>query len=144
MYYLYLKELHLSYKISSELSGLNSSLMTPEEFINAYNTSSPKQKNLLCEFYIHNYVVPYTLQWNPLLSIGDVHLREFMFYIQNENGRGEKAREYMNMEQIVPLPLRDEVGDPDEIYYRWNRLTDEQEVKRKMLSIREKFSNQYE
>lgn len=41
-----------------------------------------------------------------------------MSYIQNENVRGEQAREYMDMEQIVLLPLRAEVGDPNEIYYR--------------------------
>lgn len=60
VYSLYFKELNLSYKIGRELSRLNTSLMTLDEFFNAHNISPPEQKNLLCELYFHNYAIQYT------------------------------------------------------------------------------------
>lgn len=79
-----------------------------------------------------------------MLSIGDILLKALMSYIQNENNKGEQAREYLDMEQIVPLPLRAEIGGPDEIYYRWNQLTIELDVKKRMLSLREEVYGEYE
>lgn len=81
----------MSYKVFREISRLNSSLIGPEDFMNAYQTTTPQQKKLLYEFYLHNYVIPYNPQWNPLLAVGDIHLKATMSYIQNENNKGEKG-----------------------------------------------------
>lgn len=50
----------------------------------------------------------------------------------------------MDMEQVVPLPIRAKVGDSDEIYYRWNHLTFDLVVKRRILSLREEVHIEFE
>lgn len=78
VYTIYLKEGFLTFKMSSVLSDWDHSLETAQEFYQVYQGSPDVIRNLLCEFYLHNYVVPHDKEWNPLLYIGDIHLRELM------------------------------------------------------------------
>ena len=49
-----------------------------QDFYDVYQTLPSWQKNLLCELYLHNFIIPQETKWNPLLYIGDVHLRALM------------------------------------------------------------------
>lgn len=88
VYVMYLKELDLSFKLSMIIVDLDHSIETPQEFYQMYQSSLATTKNLLCEFYLHNYPAPNDNDWNPLLYIGDIHIRSLMSWIQNENDWG--------------------------------------------------------
>lgn len=58
VYALHLKERHLSFKLSRFISSLSPSIETLHEFLQPYQSSPLEVKNLMCELYLHNYVVP--------------------------------------------------------------------------------------
>lgn len=89
VYALYLKEQHLCFKLTHIVRELSPSFETTQEFYHAYQNFPATIKNLLCELYLHNYVVSYDTEWNPLLYIGDIHLKALMSWIQNEINMGE-------------------------------------------------------
>lgn len=91
---------------------LSPSLQTPEEFYHVYQTSPTAIKNFLYEFYLHNYIVPDDVDWNPLLYIGDIYLRPLMSWVQNEIARGEQFQIHRKEELDLSLPLRAESREP--------------------------------
>lgn len=68
--------------------------------------------NLLCELYLHNFIIPQEIEWNPLLCIGDVHLRAFMSWMHNETNYDRQLDTYRDVERSEPLPLWDESHKP--------------------------------
>lgn len=112
VYALYLKEQYLCFKINCIVRDLSPSLDTPKEFYNVYQNSPTTIKNLLCEFYLHNYVVTSDNEWNPLLYIGDIQLKALISWTQNEISMGAHAKTYRNLEFDCPLPLRAEAKNP--------------------------------
>lgn len=58
VYSLYLKEWHICFQLMRIVRDLSPSLETPREFYHVYQTSPTTIKIFLCEFYLHNYVVP--------------------------------------------------------------------------------------
>lgn len=92
------------------------------EFFNAYRIASPKMKNLPCEFYLHNYAVTKDHEWNPILYVGDVQLREFMSWVQNEISWGQQHGVYRQLEFDIPLHVRDESNNLRDIYREWHRM----------------------
>lgn len=112
VYALHLKENYLSFKLNHIVRDLSPSLDTSEEFYSVYQTSPTTVKNLLCEFYLHNYVVTSNNEWNPLLYIGDIHIKALMSWVQNEINMVTQAKTYRNLEFDCPLPLRAEAKNP--------------------------------
>lgn len=96
---------------------LSPSLQTPKEFYHVYQTSPMAIKNLLCQFYLHNYDVPDDVGWNPILYIGDIQLRAPMSLVQNKIERGEKFQIHRKEELDLPLPLRVESREPRRLYF---------------------------
>lgn len=117
VYALHLKERHLSFKLSRVIYGLNPSIETLDEFFQVYQFSPLEVKNMLCEMYLHNFIVPNDPDWNSLLYIGEIHLRAFMSWIQNEVSWGKQFETYMERELHTPLPLRAKSSNPLDIYY---------------------------
>lgn len=66
---------------------------------------------------MHNYVVTSDSEWNPLLYIGDIHIKALMSWIQNEINMGAQAKTHGDVEFDFPLPLRKEVKEPRVLYY---------------------------
>lgn len=117
VYALHLKEQYLSFKLNRIIRDLSHSLDTLEEFYNAHQTSPTTVKNFFYEFYLHNYVVTSDNEWNPLLCIGGIHIKEIMSWVQNEIILGTQAKAYRNLEFDCPLPLRAKAKDPRLLYY---------------------------
>lgn len=117
-----MKEKYLSFKLSKIVSGLNPSIDTLIECSNAYRIGSPKMKNLLCDFYLHNYVVTQDQDWYPLLYVGDIQLRAFMSWVQIEIIWGQQYNAYRKMESNIPLAIRVESRNPREIYREWHKI----------------------
>lgn len=57
---------------------------TPHEFYHAFEQSTTIVKNLLCELYMYNLVVLDDRDWNPLMFVGEIKVREFMSWDKNE------------------------------------------------------------
>lgn len=110
------------YQLSREFSSFCSSLLTPKEFLCAYETSSFVDKNLLCELYLHNYPIPVDTHWNPLMYIGNIQLKAFMSYIQNQNNWGQQLSKYRDLELATPLDLRAETSHSDNVLCQWNQI----------------------
>ena len=54
-------------------------------------------------------------EWNPLLYIGDVHLKALMSWMSNEANYDRQLNEYRDEERAELLPLRAESSKPDEM-----------------------------
>lgn len=85
---LYLKQQHLCFKLTHIVRDLSPSLENPQEFYHVYQSFPTTIRNLLCELYLHNYVVPFDIEWNPMLNIKHIHLKALMSWIQNEISMG--------------------------------------------------------
>ncbi|KAH9295626.1 hypothetical protein KI387_039214, partial [Taxus chinensis] len=73
----------------------------------------------LSEFYIHNFVVPSNVKWNPNMYLGDILLDAFTSYLKNEKRRKEEVDEYLEMEKQSALMIRGESGYPEDIVEEW-------------------------
>lgn len=82
--------------------------------------------------------------WNPLLYIGDLHLRTFMSSIHNETSWGQKFRTYKEREFQTPLPLRAESSNPIDIFHTWHRILYCPSYKNMIIHVREESYKEYE
>lgn len=118
-----------------------------QDFYGVYQTLPSWQKNLLCELYIHNFKISQEIEWNPLLYIGDVHLRALMSWMSNETNYDSQMDAYRELERSEPLPLRAESSKPDDLLRDWFRLTYgglKLKIREKVFSEREKVYKEYE
>ena len=51
---------------------------------------------------MHNFVIPTETQWNPLLYIGDIHLRALMSWMHNEANYDRQLNNYRDDERTEP------------------------------------------
>lgn len=96
---------------------------------------------------MHNFTIPHETEWNPLLYIGDVHLRGFMSWMANETNYDHQLDTYRETENTEPLPLRAESSKPEELLQDWLRLTYGRlmpETQEKVFAEREKVYKEYE
>lgn len=84
IYTIYLKEQFLLFQLMMNLKDIDIGFRSAQEFYGLYQTLPSWQQNLLCELYVHNFIIPIETQWNPLLYIGDIHLRALMSWMHNE------------------------------------------------------------
>ena len=99
VYALYLKEQFLLFYLMLTLKNVNAEFKLAREFYGLYQTLPPWQQNLLCELYVHNFVIPTETEWNPLLYIGDVHLKALMSWISNEENYDRHLNDYKEEER---------------------------------------------
>lgn len=55
-----------------------------DDFVDIYNDSSTREKDLLCELYQFKFFLEHELEWNPNPVVGDIQLRAFSSFIQNQ------------------------------------------------------------
>ena len=123
MYLVCLKEQFLLFQLMMTIKNVDCDFKNAQDFYALYQTLSSWQKNLLCELYMHNFIIPQDTQWNPLLYIRDVHLRALMSWMANETNYDPQLDAYREFERSEPLPLWAESSKPDELLRDWFRLT---------------------
>jgi hypothetical protein len=64
-------------------------LDTPKYFIDAYQGCNIEEKSQLCEFYLHNLVLPHPYNWISNPYVGDVQLMAFDSWLRHEEMRAE-------------------------------------------------------
>ena len=72
---------------------------------------------------MHNFIIPRETQWNPLLYIGDIHLRDLISWMYNEANYERQLNNYRDKERTKPLSLRAESDKPEEILRDWFRIS---------------------
>lgn len=82
--------------------------------------------------------------WNPLLYIGDIHLKAFMFFIQNQNSWGQQFRQYRDLGLTFPLELKVETSFLDDVLCEWNQILSSTLNKDLVLTRREQVYQEYE
>ena len=58
VYALCLKEQYILLQLILTLKNVNAEFKSAQDFYGLYQTLPPWQKNLLCEYYVHNFVIP--------------------------------------------------------------------------------------
>ena len=115
VYALCLKEKFLLFQLILTLKNVNAEFKSAQEFYGLYQILAPWQWNLLCELYVHNFVIPIKTKWNLFLYIGDVHLKALMSWISNEENYDRQLNDYRDEEREEALPLRVETSKSDEM-----------------------------
>ena len=103
VYALCLKEQLLLFQLMLTLKNVNAEFKSAQEFYGLYQTLPPWQQNLLCELYVHKFVIAAKIEWNPLLYIGDVHLKALMSWMSNEENYDRQLNDYKDEERLEPL-----------------------------------------
>lgn len=91
---------------------MNPDIETADKFYDAYEVAPNWLKNSMCELYLHGYLIPIETEWNPLLYIGDIHLRALMSWVANKVNYGRQLETYEEAERDEPILLRAESSDP--------------------------------
>ena len=99
VYALCLKEKYLLLQLMLTLRNVNVEFKYAQEFYGLYQTLPTWQQNLLCELYVHNFVIPAETEWNPLLYIGDVYLKARMSWMSNEANYDRQLVNYRDEER---------------------------------------------
>jgi len=83
-YALFLLERYLQLKIKAVRAGKLIELKTIDDFINCCKHHGVKAQRLLCEFYLHNFVLEEELEKNPSPFVGDVQFQAFISFVVNQ------------------------------------------------------------
>jgi hypothetical protein len=102
---------------------------------NMYFSSIPERRNLLCELYIHNYLLLSNTIRNPNHFVGDVNLREFMFVLENELKRAHEKELYKGEELIFPLWIRPETNSITNIFKIHNKRMSHPKIMEIMIQV---------
>jgi hypothetical protein len=100
-----------------------------------YFSSIPERRNLLCEFYLHNYLLPDNIDWNPNHFIGDINLRDFQFVLENELKRAHEKELYKGEEMIVPLWIRPETTSITTIFKNHKKRMSHPKIRAVMTQV---------
>jgi hypothetical protein len=85
---------------------VNFNLDTPKDFLDAYRGCKIEERVKLCEFYLHNLILPHPYNWNPNPYVWDVQLMFFASWLRHEYMREEEFKKYKEEELQTPLLIR--------------------------------------
>ena len=75
---------YLQLKIKAVKAGKPIELKTVDDFINCYKLYGVKVQCLLCEFYLHNFILEEEMEINPSPFVGDVQYQAFISFTVNQ------------------------------------------------------------
>ena len=100
VYAMCLKEQFLLFELMKTMRNIDYKFKNAQDFYNVYQTFTSWKKNLLCELYLHNCIIPQETEWNPLLYIEDVHLRALLSWMHNETNYDRQLDTYRDLEKF--------------------------------------------
>jgi len=62
---LFLKKQWHKHHIASLSQQVRFNIETPKHFLDSYQSYNMEEKYSMCEFYLHNLVLPHPYKWNP-------------------------------------------------------------------------------
>ena len=123
VYAMCLKEQFSLFQLMMTMRNIDYEFKNARYFYNVYQTFPSWQNNLLCELYLHNFIIPQETKWNTLLYIWDVHLRALMSWIHNETNYDRQSDTYRELDRSEPLPLLAKSHRPHDLLRDWFKLT---------------------
>ena len=111
-YALFLLERYLQLKIKAVRVGKPIELKTVEDFINCCKHHGVKVQRLLCEFYLHNFVLEEETKKNPSHFVGDVQFRAFISFTANQLKWFKAYNTFRRQENGLDLWVRGEPKHP--------------------------------
>ena len=83
-YALFLLERYFQLKIKAVKAGKPIELETVDDFINCCKLYGVKVQCLICEFYLHNFILAEEMETNPSPFVGDVQYQAFISFVVNQ------------------------------------------------------------
>ena len=102
-YVLLLLERYLLLKIKVVRAGKLIKLKTNEDFINCCKQHGLKVQRLLCEFYLHNFVLEKEVEKNPNPFVRDVQFQAFISFVVNQLKCFKAHKKFQRQENIGPF-----------------------------------------
>lgn len=111
-YALFLLEWYLLLKIKAIRVGKPIKLKTIADFINCSKQHGAKVQRLLCEFYLHNFVLEEEVEKNPNPFVGDVQFQAFILFAINQLKWFKAHNAFQRQEHGLDLWVRSEPKHP--------------------------------
>ena len=83
-YALFLLERYLQLKIKAVRAGKSIELNTVDDFVKCCKLYGVKVQHLLCEFYLHNFILEDEIEINPSPFLGDIQYQAFISFSINQ------------------------------------------------------------
>jgi len=83
-------------------------LDTPKDFLDAYKKYNMEEKESMCEFYLHNIILPHPYKWNPNPYVWGVQIMALAYSLRHEEMRVDELKKYKEDVFQSPLWIRDE------------------------------------
>lgn len=87
-------------------------LKTIEDFINCSKHHGVKVQRLLCEFYLHNFVLEEEVEKNPNPFVGDVQFQTFISFVVNQLKWFKAHNVFQRQDHVLDLYVRSEPKHP--------------------------------
>ena len=111
-YALFLLERYLLLKIKVVRSGKLIKLKTTEHFISCCKEHGEKVQRLLCEFYLHNFILEEKVDKNPSPFVGDIQFQAFISFAVNQLKWFKAYNLFQREEHGLDLWVRSEPTHP--------------------------------
>lgn len=110
-------------RIQRIASGHSTEIHTPEQFIDAFSSTSPHDQDLLCELYQLNFLMQDNSRWKLNPFVRDIQLRALSSFVYNQTIWKEASTFYERAKASSSFLLRDEYPFPmfvqEEYYGFW-------------------------
>jgi hypothetical protein len=87
-----------------------------------------RKRARMCEFYLHNIILPHPYKWNPNPYVGDVQMMAFASWLRHEEMREEELKKYKEDEFQTPLWIRVEAARPGDVITSHHNLSLDKEI----------------
>lgn len=111
-YALFLLERYLQLKIKAIRVGKSIELKIVEDFINCCKHHGVKVQHLLCEFYLHNFILQEEVQKNPCHFVGDIQFQAFISFFVNQMKWFKAHNTFQRQENGLDVWVRGELKNP--------------------------------
>lgn len=119
---MFLLERYLLFKIKAVKADKPIELKTTEEFIRFCKEHGVKFQRLLCEFYLHNFLLEEEVDKNPSPFIGDVQFQAFISFAVNQLKWFKAYNSFQRKEHEMDLWVRIEPTHPLQLFIKHKRL----------------------
>jgi hypothetical protein len=105
-YALFLHEQYLFFCLECIYQEMVYNIKDPIQFLRTLRSHDILTQHLMCELYMHNYLLRDDKKFNPVPYVGDVQLRAFLSYTINQV-KWKKALDSFEENQVhIPLQVR--------------------------------------
>lgn len=118
----FLLERYLQLEIKALKVGVPIELKIIDDFINCCKHYGVKVQRLLCEFYLHNFLLDGEMEENPSPFVGDIQLQAFISFVVNQIKWLKAHNTFQRQENGLDLWVRGEPRNPLQLWDRHKSL----------------------